>query len=252
MSRAKKKTKKPLGNRGKAAIVAVGLLVVAAAGYFLLVRPKQAEAKELDAQLASIEQQITSHVAATPQAPPKPVAFPELFRMAKAMPDRADMSGMILELNRVAKDTGIVFESISPGTSTPREGYQVVPITVVFEGNFYSLSDFLYRLRNLVHVRDGELAATGRLFAVESLSFAQSEKKFPLLQASLTVNAFVYGTSAPASTAAPPPAAPTGGETSTTGTGTTTTTAPDPNQPPAPPPTTPPPATAAPPAGGTS
>jgi hypothetical protein len=74
----------------------------------------------------------------------------------------------------------------------------------VFQGNYFELSDFLFRLRSLVGVRGGKLDATGRLFVVGSVSFTEGEKKFPQIQASLTVSAYVYGaTATPAAPAAP-------------------------------------------------
>jgi type IV pilus assembly protein PilO len=228
--RKKGAAKKGFGKNGKLVLVVLGLVLVAAGGYFALVRPKEAEAKELEAKLVDLQTQIVMRTSAAQQKPVD-IEAADLFRLAKAMPDRADMSGVILELNEVASDTGIVFESIVPGPSAPNEGYQVMPITLVFDGDFYSLSDFLFRLRNLVRLDEGRLAATGRLFAVESIAFAESETKFPNLKATLTVNAFVYGTGAPAST---PPPATTGTTATTTDTTATTTT---------PAPTTPPPAT---------
>jgi hypothetical protein len=91
---------------------------------------------------------------------------------------------------------------------------------VTFNGNFYNLADFLYRLRSLVTVHAGRLDATGRLFSVDTLAFDESEKKFPQIQATLVIDAFVYA-AAPASVpAAAPPAAST--PTSTTTTTTTT------------------------------
>jgi hypothetical protein len=84
---------------------------------------------------------------------------------------------------------------------------------VIFEGNFYELSDFLYRLRTLVSVHRGRLQATGRLFTVRTLSFVEGEKGFPQIKATLGVDAYVYGagtTTPPATTppATPPPANP--------------------------------------------
>lgn len=225
MSRLRKNAgaKRGLGRNGKLALVVVALLLVAAGGYFLLVRPKQNEAAELEARLADLNTQIVMRTSASQQQKPVDVEAADLFRLAKAMPDRPDMSGVILELNRIASDTGIVFQSIVPGASSPREGYQVMPISLVFDGDFYSLSDFLFRLRNLVRVREGRLSATGRLFAVDSIAFSESKDKFPNLQATLTVNAFVYGAGAPASTAAPTETATTPTTTDTTATTTAPT-----------------------------
>ena len=197
------------------ALAVVAALAVAAAGWFFVVSPQRARSGELDSEIAAAQKQLDDHRAATLRAGSvQKIQVADLFRLSKAMPDRADMSGVLLELNRIAADTGITFESISPQTAVPISGYQAVPIQLTFKGNFYNLSDFLYRLRTLVHVNDGRLAATGRLFAIDTLDFAESQEGFPRITATLVVDAFVYGTGVPA-TATP---------TTTTGATTTTTT----------------------------
>ena len=98
--------------------------------------------------------------------------------------------------------------------------YSVLPISVTFNGNFYNLADFLYRLRSLVTVTAGRLDATGRLFEVDTLTFNESPLKFPQIQATLVIDAFVYGSGVP--TAAVISATPT--TTATTATTTTSTT----------------------------
>lgn len=215
-----------LSQGAQLAIVAVVVLALAAAGWFLLVSPKRADAADLDAQIADAQLRLAQAQIASRRDPAPPVETGALFRLARAMPDTIDMSGIVLELNRVATETGIEFESISPAGAATVGAYQVVPVTLLFEGNFYSLSDFLFRLRSLVQVHDGELAASGRLFNVDSVSFSESQRRFPHIRATLQVNAFVYGT-APAAAAAPAPAATT---PATTAPATTTpaTTTPDP------------------------
>ena len=199
------------------ALAVVAALAVAAAGWFFVVSPQRARSGELDLQIAAAQQQLDDHRLATLRAGSvEKIAVADLFRLSKAMPDRADMSGVLLELNRIAADTGITFEAISPQTAVPISGYQAVPIQLTFKGNFYNLSDFLYRLRTLVHVDEGRLAATGRLFAIDTLDFAESQEGFPRITATLVVDAFVYGTGVPA-TATP---------TTTTAGATTTTTTP--------------------------
>jgi hypothetical protein len=64
---------------------------------------------------------------------------------------------------------------------------------VILDGTYYELSDFLYRLRNLVEVHVGRLASQGRLFTVGKISIVEGEKHFPELEATMTINAFVYG-----------------------------------------------------------
>jgi Tfp pilus assembly protein PilO len=202
------------------AIVVAAALLAGAAGWFLLVSPKRAEASRLRGEIDSTQAQIASYHAASLQAKGRqPIKVADLFRLSKAMPDRADMSGVLLQLNQIAADTGITFQSIAPQSSVPISGYQAIPIQLTFEGSFYNLADFLFRLRNLVTVQHGQLSATGRLFAIDTLSFSQSTQGFPQISATLVVDAFVYGTQT-AATATPTTT------TSTTGTttGATTTT----------------------------
>jgi hypothetical protein len=201
-----------------AGVTAAIVLVMVAGGWFLLVSPKRREASHLDEEIAQAQAQAVSAQQAVDAANKiKPVAVPDLFKLAKAMPDDIDMAGVLLELNRVASESGIAFESITPGQPTKLTGYRVIPTDVVFEGNFYSLADFLYRLRNLVGVSGGRLNASGRLFAIDKLSFGEADAGFPQIKAAITVDAFVYGDgpTVPVSTLATTTAATTTSATST-------------------------------------
>src|SRR4029079_16458156 len=90
-------------------------------------------------------------------------------------------------------------------------------ISVTFQGNFYNLADFLYRLRSLVTVHAGRLDAPVRCFAVDTMTCNESTLKLPQIQPTLVIDAFVYGNGAPAQATIPTTT------TSTTSTETTTT-----------------------------
>ena len=206
--------KRKLSPRSLYIVVGVGLLVYTLGFWFMLVAPKRALVGELKAEAAEAELSVTAaRTAATAPPDTQPIAVANIFRLAKAMPADTDMPGILLELARIADETGITFQSITPQASTVEGDYQVVPIGLSFDGNFYELSDLLFRLRTLVGVRHGELEAKGRLFSVETIDFVEGTEGFPELTANLTLNAYVYGTDAPAS-ALPPPAEtdPAGGE----------------------------------------
>jgi hypothetical protein len=222
-------SKKKLPQSAQIAIAAAAVLVLALVGYFAVVKPQKGTAADLSTQIAAADTQIADARALLAKSKDaQKVRVADLFRLTKAMPDQPDEAGIVLELTNVARGSGIEFESISPQGSTTLSGYQVVPIDVVFEGNFFQLTDFLYRLRNLVDVRRGALAADGRLFTVDSVEFSEGELKFPEVKATLTVDAYIYGTgatvSAPPQTAAP--AATTIPSSTTPGATTPTTTTP--------------------------
>jgi hypothetical protein len=185
--------KRKLSRRAGLLGLVAGLLLVALIGWFALVAPQRSKASSLQQEIQDTELQIQSLQLAPRGATHVKIKVADLFRLSKAIPTQLQMPDILLELNRVAGESGITFGSIAPHAPTVAANYQVVPIDVVFRGNYYDLNDFLFRLRNLVEVHKGQLQSTGRLFTVDHLAFGQGEKQFPLVEATLTINAFIYG-----------------------------------------------------------
>jgi hypothetical protein len=206
-------------------LIVLGFAVAGLGGWFMLISPQRSKSAELDTQIADTNNAISAARALTLEAKKgAQIRVADLFRLTKAMPDQTDMPGILLQLNQVAEDSGISFEQITPSTTAmPVSGYLAIPITVEFQGNFYDLSDFLYRLRNLVDVRRGALDATGRLFAIDSIEFAEaSPPGFPEIRAHLVIDAFVFGTGTAPTVPGPTGASTTGATGATGPTGPTT------------------------------
>ena len=226
-----KKTKLP--PKALIPVILLALAVVGAFVFFVIVSPQKSKAASLQKEVEAMRLQVSEErLKSIDGRKAEPIKVADLFRLSKAMPDQTDMSGLLLQLNGLAADTGITFDSITPQPVVSQTGYQVVPVQVVFHGNFYNLADLLYRLRNLVSVNGGRLDATGRLFAIDTVDFAEAKGGFPEIQATLLVDAFVFGTG----TATGPPTAstPGAGTTTTSTTDTTSTTTPTPTPSPAP------------------
>jgi type IV pilus assembly protein PilO len=205
----------------KLAVVLAGLIVLAAAGYFLLIGPKKSEANSLSQDITRLDQQISdARAQATQAAGLSKILVADYYKLQTAMPNEPKVDELSLQLYSVAKATGIRFDSIQPGTVVDASTYQVIPVTLIFQGNFYDLSDFLYRLQSLVLVENHKLSAKGRLFTVDEVSFAEGEGGFPKIAATLQVDAYVFGH--PVATAAS--ASASTASTSTTSTTSTTTT----------------------------
>jgi hypothetical protein len=216
---------KKLPTPAKFALLGAAVVLLLVVGWFGLIAPQRSEASKLQTEIEGVRSEITlaqSAGRAPNQAPAIRVA--DLFNLARAMPSSVDIPGVLLQLSHVAKETGVSFQAITPHDPLSLGTYQQIGIDLVFEGRFYDLSDFLYRLRNLVAVHGGALNATGRLFAVNSISFDQGTLSFPQVKATLAVSAFVFGdgttppvpsgataSTAPASEGSQPiPAAPAG------------------------------------------
>jgi Tfp pilus assembly protein PilO len=196
--------------------VAFLLLLFAYGAYTMVVAPQGAKAAKLQTQADAVQMQIYQRRGEIKKGlHPPTIETADLFRLARAMPDRTDMPGIILTLSDLARSAGIRFDLIQPvaGGTTASGSYETDRIHLLFNGDFYGLSDFLYRLRSLVSVHDGKLDASGRLFNVDTVTFNVLANAFPKISAELFVNAYVYGATAP------PPAAPT----TTNADGTTTT-----------------------------
>lgn len=178
-----------------AGVVLGAVVIVFAAAWILLLSPQKSKVTKLDGQIASVQTDIAQRrsALATPKADIH-VRASDVFRLTRAMPDEADMSGIILVLSRYAGKRGLEFESLTPSPSVLQTGFNVQPLNVVVQGRFGDVSSYLGDLSKLVRVKQHELAATGRLFAVDSVDFAQpdNKKKFPNVKATLVVDAFTF------------------------------------------------------------
>jgi Tfp pilus assembly protein PilO len=204
-------------------IVACALLV-GIAGYMLLVKPEKNHVASIDKQVADKEATIAQYKSdsATPVGAPK-IRIADVYRLATAMPAALDMPDILLELDQVARDAGIRITSITPQAPTSLGAYELVPIALQFNGDYYSVTDLLYRLRTLVSVRHGQLLANGRLYSVDSIALQPQSGE---LRATVTVDTYVYsGATLGATPAAvtPTPTDSTSTSTDTTSTDTTTT-----------------------------
>jgi hypothetical protein len=197
------------------------LLVFAYGVHTLVIAPQGVAAAKVQKQTDKVQVQLFQRRAELRKGQhPPTIETADLFRIARAMPDQTDMPGIIITLSDLARSAGIRFDLIEPAGGTVSSGsYATDRIHLLFNGDFYGLSDFLYRLRSLVTVKDGTLNATGRLFNVDTVTFSIPENTFPKIAAEIYVNAYVYGAAAPIAPAAPPT---TDGTTTTTSDTTTT------------------------------
>lgn len=215
------KLKKPLPKWAPLAGIVVVGLIVAFGGWKILVGPQNKKAADLTTQAADVRQKITAQLAAVAAAksatatPTQTIRVADVYKLVKAMPNTDDIPDLLIELSQVTKDSGVDVQTLSPAASAPGASTGNVPITLTVSGDFYTVSDLLYRLRNLVYVRGGALEANGRLFSIDSVNLTPAGNK---VTASINLHAYTY---VPA--VAAPPAVPVATPTSTDTTATTTT-----------------------------
>ena len=211
-------------NRSHAvALIIGGDLLLLVCGWFMLVSPErskaQSTARSVSAyrvQIAEAQRPVTTTPVVQPKQPEIRTAY--LYKLSKAMPMTPDMPNVLLELSQVVRSAGVNLTTISPTPPDPTTGATSISLSV--SGDFYSLTDLLYRLRSLVAVRNGALDVTGHLFSVKTLGFTPTGEG-RALDATIQLTTFTYGAAAQAASAAA--AAVTTDTTGSTGATTTTT-----------------------------
>ncbi len=117
----------------------------------------------------------------------------DVFRLAKALPEDANVAAVMLDVDRLAKRHGLTLEGFQPTAVIPVTGYYAQPLTLTVQGRFGSVSRFLGDLRKLVTVKKGRLVVNGRLYSVTEVRLAKPEGdnvQFPIVRAGVILNAF--------------------------------------------------------------
>lgn len=181
-------------SRSVIALAIGGVLLYGLVVWFLVVAPKRSEAATLRADLAAAEIKLAQAQVTANRPQSAGASITDVFRLAKAMPSSTDQPGLLLELDRLARASGITL-----GTITPQEpvlgasGAMLVPVELLVGGSYRQITRFLASARQLVTVRRGKLRTTGRLFTVQGVELSESSTRgFPLLDGLIKLNAYVY------------------------------------------------------------
>jgi Tfp pilus assembly protein PilO len=196
------------------ALGAIGSVALLAAAWFLVIAPQQSKADDLDRQVTAAQSELAQRkVALANPAAQITVKAGDTYRLAKALPDDANMAGMILDLNRLAKRHKLVFTAITPSAPLAATGYIAQPVGVEVQGRFTDVSGFLGELRGLVRVQKHRLDARGRLYSTTNINLTEGDNKFPNVKAAVTIESYTFfaptaaGTPADSSTSSTPSSA---------------------------------------------
>jgi hypothetical protein len=197
-----------------------GVLLVVLLGWFVLVHPKRAQASDLAAKTADAEIQLadTQQFLHSPSAR-KSVG--ELKKLTRAIPGEPQMPEILRQLSQAARAAGVRIDGITPTAVVASSVGGVLPITVTAEGHYFRLQKFVHLLGSAVVLGGNSVTAHGRLLAIDSVQFSNSNGaagasgKNGAVTATLAVDAFVSGI-APAN--APGGSNTSGGSTSGTST----------------------------------
>jgi Tfp pilus assembly protein PilO len=211
----------------------VALVVLAAAFWMLLLSPKRSEVSKLEGQVQTQEASLAQHRTEAAQGLAAQRAFPgeyqQLVVLGKAAPQDAETASLLVQLNRIARDAHVRFETFSLSSSeeaapaeeapappaeegaalppSPTEvaastmpigasigpaGLAVMPYTLTFKGNFFHIADFIHGLDSMVKTKNARVDVTGRLITINGFNLGpEASKGFPNLEASFTVTTYL-------------------------------------------------------------
>src|ERR687898_36792 len=134
----------------------LGIVIIVIGYYFLLLSPllqslnQQAQAREdKQAQLEEVQQQVDELEEIRSKSPE---IQRQLLELSKRVPTQPQIPTLVVQVEEIAEASGVTQLSVDPEPPTAPAGggdYQVVPVTMQFNGTYDQMQDFLLRTRNL-------------------------------------------------------------------------------------------------------
>lgn len=184
-------------------LIGLGIAVLLVAWYFLIIGPKRDSITQSEQQLKQERDAFDNNSAKVKRIGEERNAarqtLSEILKLNKLIPVDSQVPSLIIELQQSASEAGIKFIKIEPQDPVAGTGGNtVVPFQMKFQGNFFDVNDFLYRVENYARMEGNDVNVSGRLLSVVALELKEPElePKFPQVLATLTVDAFM--TSPPA------------------------------------------------------
>jgi type IV pilus assembly protein PilO len=137
----------------------LGIVIVVIGFYFLLLSPllqslnEQAHARDdKQAQLEQVQQEVNELEEVRRNSPE---IQRQLLELSKRVPTQPQIPTLVVQVEEIADASGVTQLSVDPEPPTAPAGggdYQVVPVTMQFDGTYDQMQDFLLRTRNLTRL----------------------------------------------------------------------------------------------------
>ena len=135
---------------------AVGLIIVVAAGYFLLLAPAEAQVSQLRAQLTSLQRDVERNRAIVADLAKYRREVVELEARLNALKDRLPGEKEIPTLYRAVTDaasgSGLGVSLFQPRPPVIRDYYSEIPIALNAEASYHQIGEFFERVAKLARV----------------------------------------------------------------------------------------------------
>jgi type IV pilus assembly protein PilO len=145
-----------LPNSQKAALLLFTLILVGAAFYFGLIKPKYEQFKTLQVQLSDLQNQIQENKKVADNLPRLKMEYEQLKRELEAalteLPNQKEIPTLLTSITNVGKGSGLDFLIFRPKPEQPKDFYSEVPVDIVVSGSFYNVANFFVAVGNLPRI----------------------------------------------------------------------------------------------------
>jgi type IV pilus assembly protein PilO len=169
----------------KIALGVVGLAIIGAAAYFLLISPLQIKVDQLSTQNEALQRELIQSRAIAAELPRFLREVAELEVKINVLKDKLPTEREMPTFYRSMSDAGIQ-AGLGVSLFQPRDGvikdyYVEIPITVTAEGSYHQMGDFLVRVARLP-----------RVALVRELKLNAQKKPGTPVRADMILATFVY------------------------------------------------------------
>jgi type IV pilus assembly protein PilO len=145
-----------LPNRQKAALLIFTLLLLGAAFYFVLFKPKYEQFKGLQAKLSDLQNQIQENRKIADNLPKLKKDFEQLKIQLEAalteLPNQKEIPTLLTSITNDGKSAGLDFLVFRPKPEQPKDFYSEVPVDIVVSGSFHNVAKFFVAVSELPRI----------------------------------------------------------------------------------------------------
>jgi type IV pilus assembly protein PilO len=169
----------------KIALGVMGLLILGAAAYFLLLSPLEARVATLETQHAAVEKELIQNRAIVADLARFRREMAEVEKRLEVLkvrlPNEKEIPPLYRTLSEAALKAGLDVALFQPREPKTRDYYTKVPITISAEGGYHQVGEFLERVASLP-----------RVVIVDELKLTGLSKARRALRADVTLDTYVY------------------------------------------------------------
>lgn len=163
-----------LNARDKLLLSVLAIVLVVGGGYWFVVKPAKASADAAREQLASVQSETSvlqdQLNRLRTQTRGEQARIVEAFALSKAIPERPQVAGAIVQLQGLAEDANVRLSEVRTSSVTDYGSVTATEMVVGVQGKFFDVDDFMFRVHNLVTLDENRRPdIDGRLFATKGV-----------------------------------------------------------------------------------